>query len=123
MPEPATIFGVKAGTAAAMSAGSIVAGLLMQGQPAHVRLIAGVAGCAASFIFTPILTPLAFKGWAMVYGSLGVPTAELSRDSVAGFVGFASALVGIDLCRAVIDRTKSGLKMIRWPWKKGSRGD
>ncbi len=126
MSEPVTYMGVKVGTMAAMTAGSFVAGLLMQGQPLHVRLIAGACGCAAAFVFTPILTPIAFKGWALVYAGLGVPVGELSRDQVSGFVGFASGLTGIDLCRKLIETTKTGLSSIKfpWPWKrKGSRGD
>ncbi len=126
MTEPITILGLKVGTAASMGAGSFVAALLMNGQPWYVRVVAGISGCAAAYILTPILTPLAMAAWVKIYTSLGISPDELSRDSVAGFVGFASALTGIDICRWIIDRTKyvlSKLKIPSFNWGKGSKGD
>lgn len=126
MTEPVTYMGVKVGTMAAMTAGSVVAGLLMQGQPLHVRIIAGACGCAAAFILTPIISPIAFAGWTKIFVWLGVPIGELTRSSVDGFVGFVGGMTGIDICRWMIDRTKTGLSAIKFPWpfkRKGSRGD
>ena len=124
MTDPASIAGVKLGTATAIAAGSFVAGLLMQGQPWYVRLTAGLCGAAAAVILTPILTPIAYKGWLMAYEALKIPADELSRDAVSGFVGFAAGLTGIDLCRAIIDRTKGMLSVLRLPWvNRGSKGD
>lgn len=120
MPEPATLAGVKMSTMIAMGAGSATSSLLMQG-PWPLRLVAGLCGATCTFVGTPVLTPLAFKFWAQVYDWCGVASDELSRDSVAGFVGFLLALTGIDICRWLIERTKFGLSILRipWPWMAG----
>lgn len=111
-------FGMKAGTATAVAAGSFVAGLLMQGQPLHVRIIAGMCGCAASFVLTPLITPIAFVAWSHIFQWTGTPVIELSRDAVSGFVGFATGLTGIDFCRWLIERSKFALSKLRIPWRK-----
>jgi hypothetical protein len=122
MPEPATILGVKMSTAVAIGGGSVAATILMPGDSWKLRFVAGACGAICAFVMTPLVTPLAFKAWAMIFSSIGAPVEELSRDSVAGFVGFVCALTGIDICRFLIDRTKGGLKIVRLPWMKGDRG-
>jgi hypothetical protein len=56
--------------------------------------------------------------WTSIYQYLGVDPAELPRDSVIGFAGFALGLTGIDICRWLIERTKFGLSIARIPWPK-----
>ena len=119
MTDPATFAGGKVSTLFAMGSGAGVSSLLMAG-PWHVRLIAALSGAACTYVGTPIISPIAVKVWADLYGWMGVPVAELPRDSVVGFVGFLLGLTGVDVCRWMIERTKWGLKLLRLPpWRRG----
>lgn len=115
MAEPlSSLAGVKAGTMLGIGAGASVASLIIQG-PWYVRLVAGVSGALCAFFVTPILSPIALRFIVIAYDAIGVPAEHLPVDSVAGFVGFAAGLTGIDICRWIIDRTKGGLKLARFP--------
>lgn len=122
MTEPISSFaGFKVGTVLGIGAGASVASLIIEGSW-RVRLTAGVSGAFSAIFLTPILSPVALRFLTLTYNWLGVPLEHLPVDSVAGFVGFGAGLTGIDICRWIIERTKGGLKLARWPvWLRPSK--
>lgn len=115
------IFGVKVGSVVATGAGSAVAAMLMTG-PWYIRAIAAVCGATCSYVMTPLITPVAYAGWVWVFTKLGISPEELPRDGVSGFVGFLLGLTGIDICRWMIDQTKTNLGKLKFPWPKKDGG-
>ncbi len=99
------------------AAGAGVSILLFNGSW-PLRLVAGAAGGAFSFVGTPIFAPLVAAGIDWAYRQLGVDPALIQADAVPGLTGFVLGLTGIDFCRWLIERTKFGLSIARIPWFK-----
>ncbi|WP_018266538.1 hypothetical protein [Methylosinus sp. LW4] len=98
-------------------AGAGVSALLLNG-PWPLRLVAGLAGGAFSFVGTPIFSPLVSAGVSWLYRQVGVDPALVPADAVPGLTGFVLGLTGIDFCRWLIERTKFGLSIMKIPWRK-----
>jgi hypothetical protein len=100
------------------AAGASVSFLLFNGNWWE-RLVAGACGGMFSFIATPIFSPLVAAGLGGLYHELGLDVAAIQADAVPGFTGFVLGLVGIDMCRWGIERTRYALSVLRIPgWRR-----
>lgn len=95
-------------------AGAGVSALLFDG-PWPLRLIAGAAGGAFAFVGTPLFAPLVGAGLSWIYREVGLDPELIQADAIPGFTGFVLGLTGIDFCRWMIERTKFGLSIVRFP--------
>ena len=117
---PPEYFTVKAGAVIGIAGGAAAAAILMSG-PWPLRMAAGICGGLFAAVGTPIFAPIVEALVTQMYAWSGVsPNKVLAvGDAIAGFTGFILGLTGIDFCRFIIDRTKSGLhKLSLPPWRK-----
>lgn len=117
MTEPTTYAGYKVGTLLAMMMGVGVSAGLTPG-PWYARALAGLAGGGAAFVMTPLFAPLALKLFGALYGWAGVAASDVPHESIVGFTGFVLALIGIDLCRWLIDASRKLMARIPLAWPK-----
>ncbi len=118
MSDPWNFVGAKMSAGTSLAAGASIAALIMQGQPWHVRLMAALCGTAAAVVFTPILSPVSVHLVGTVYYWLQVPPADVPREAIVNGTAFLLGLTGIDICRWMIERTKFGLSILRFPRPK-----
>jgi hypothetical protein len=115
MAEPTTYAGYKVGTLIAMMMGTGVTMGLTPG-PWYARILAGFAGGAAAYVGTPLFAPITLKVFGIVYSWFDIPIDQVPLESVIGFTGFGMALVGIDICRWLIDSFGKVLSKIPLGW-------
>lgn len=120
MAEPATWAGYKVGTIISALLGAGVTAGITPG-PIHLRLIAGASGAATALIATPVAAPVSIRLFEIGYGWVGIDKAQVPVDGVIGVTGFFLALVGIDVCRWVIDATRKVLAKVPLVWMKGPK--
>jgi hypothetical protein len=113
MADP-VVAGYKITTLVGMGAGATVSAMLMNG-PLPIRLLAGAVGGLFAVVGTPLFAPLVEAVFIWLYGLAGVDPARIPADSVHGFTGFALGVLGIDICRWLVDFTKSSLAKLRIP--------
>lgn len=115
MAEPTTYAGYKVGTIVAMIMGTGVTTGLANG-PLLFRVFAGVAGGCTTWVATPLIAPIVLKLFTWAYGWFEIPPDQLPQDSVIGVTGFGVALIGVDLCRQLIETSKKVMKKFSLSW-------
>lgn len=119
MPEPTTYAGYKVGTLVALMLGAGVTSAITPG-PWHLRLLAGASGAATAFVATPVFAPVMIRIFETIYGWAGLSADVLPEEGVVGITGFFLALIGIDLCRWLVDASKKMLARIPLGWPRKS---
>lgn len=115
MPEPTAYAGYKVGTIIAVILGAGVTSTITPG-PWYLRLVAGAAGAATALVATPVFAPLMIRLFEITYGWVDIPASQVPHDGVIGITGFFLALIGIDICRWLVDASKKMMAKIPLDW-------